>query len=57
MKKDYTTNSHYLTYTFFFWKFGRMYFLNWEVEGLKQRGQLIFMNEEEQRKRMGLCFE
>ena len=34
MKDDYTTNSHYLTYTLLFRKVGRMYFLNLEVEGL-----------------------
>ena len=28
MKDDYTTNSHYLIYTFLFRKVGRMYFLN-----------------------------
>ena len=30
-----TTNSHYLTYTLFFRKVGRMYFLNLGVEGLR----------------------
>ena len=34
MKDDYTTNSHYLTYTFNFKRFGRMYFLNLGVKGL-----------------------
>ena len=37
MKDDYTVhtiNSHYLTYTFFFKLFGRMYFLNLGVKGL-----------------------
>ena len=28
MRDDYSTNSHYITYTFLFEKFGRMYFLN-----------------------------
>ena len=37
MKDDYTTNSHYLTYTFLFGKVGRMYFLNLGVKGLKGR--------------------
>ena len=35
MKYDYTTNSHYLTYTFSVWKLGRMYFLNLGVKGVK----------------------
>ena len=34
LKNDYTTNSHYLTYTFLFKKDGRMYFLNLGVKGL-----------------------
>ena len=34
MKDDYTTNSHYLTYTFLFRKVGRMYSLNLGVKGL-----------------------
>ena len=34
MKDDYTTNSHYLTYTFLFRKVGRMYFLILGVKGL-----------------------
>ena len=37
MKDDYTTSSHYLTYTFLFRKVGRMYFLNLGVKGLKRR--------------------
>ena len=39
MKDDYTTNSHYLTYTFLFRKVGRMYFLNLGVKGLKSKRQ------------------
>ena len=35
MRDDYTTNSHYLTYTFLFRKVGRMYILNVEVKGYK----------------------
>ena len=35
MKDDYTTNSHYLTYIFNFKRFGRMYFLNLGMKGLK----------------------
>ena len=35
MKDDFTTNSHYLIYTFLFRKVGRMYFLNLGVKGLK----------------------
>ena len=34
MKDDYTTNSHYLTYTFLFKRVGRMYILNLGVKGL-----------------------
>ena len=34
MKNDYTTNSHYLTYTFSLWKVGRMYFLSAGVKEL-----------------------
>ena len=34
MKDDYTTNSHYITYTFIFRKVGRMYFFNLGVKGL-----------------------
>ena len=34
MKDDYTTNSHYLIYTFSVQKVGRMYFSNLGVEGL-----------------------
>ena len=34
MKDDFTTNSHYLIYTFLFRKVGRMYFLNLGVKGL-----------------------
>ena len=37
MRDDYTTNSHYLTYTFLFEKVERVYFLNVEVKGLKLR--------------------
>ena len=34
MKDDFTTNSHYLIYTFLFRKVGRMYFVNLGVKGL-----------------------
>ena len=34
MKDDYTTNSHYLTYTFLFRGLGECYFLNLGVRGL-----------------------
>ena len=34
MEDDYTTKSHYPTYTFIFRKVGRMYVLNLGVEGL-----------------------
>ena len=37
MKDDFTTNSHYLIYTFLFRKVGRMYFLNLGVKGLNVR--------------------
>ena len=37
MKEYYTTNSHYLTYTFLFRKVGRIYFLNLGVKGLKEQ--------------------
>ena len=33
MRDYYTTNSHHLTYTFLFERFGRMYFLNLGVKG------------------------
>ena len=36
MKGDFTTNSHYLVYTFLFRKVGRMHFLNLGVKGLIQ---------------------
>ena len=36
MKDDYTTNSHHINYTFSRLKFGRMYFLNLGVKGLKE---------------------
>ena len=53
MNDEYTTNSHYLTYTFFFKKVGRMYFLNLGVKGLNisdpvfsaQRDDPIFRTE------------
>ena len=35
MKDDYTTNSHYLTYTFLLRKVRRIYFLNLRVKGLR----------------------
>ena len=35
MKDDFTTNSHYLIYTFLFRKVGRMYFVNLGVKGLR----------------------
>ena len=39
MKDDYTTNSHYLSYTFLFnRKVGKMYFLNLGVKGLYSCG-------------------
>ena len=34
MEDDYTTNSHYLTYTILFRKVGRMYLLSLGVKGL-----------------------
>ena len=34
MKDDYTTNSHYITYTFSLYEVGRMYFLDLWVKGL-----------------------
>ena len=36
MKDDYTTNPHYLTYTFSLYKVGRMYFVSSGVKGLTQ---------------------
>ena len=38
---DYTTNFHYITYTFLFWRFGRMYFLNLGVKGLKYPARML----------------
>ena len=44
MKDDYTTNSHYLRYTFIFRKVGRKYILNLVVKGLNQIYRLTFMS-------------
>ena len=40
MKDDYSTNSHYLTYTFSLWEVGRMYISNLGVKGLKKSREL-----------------
>ena len=37
MRDDYNTNSHFLTYTFIFRKFWRMYSLNSGVKGLSTK--------------------
>ena len=34
MKDDYSTNSHYLTYTLFYRRLGELFFLNLGVKGL-----------------------
>ena len=46
MEDDYTTNSHYITYTFLFRKVGRMYFLNLGVKGIRgpQVAMLLVQN-------------
>ena len=38
MKDDYTTNSHYFTYTFLFKGDGRMYFLSLGMKSLTEQG-------------------
>ena len=44
MKDDYTTNSHYITYTFSLYEVGRMYFLDLGVKGLTFLSSAIVRN-------------
>ena len=51
MEDDYTTNTHYLTYTFLLKKVGRMYFWNLEVKGLRWMIYFLFQIFAEDQKR------